>query len=254
MLPVLKIVPVNSLYLHERNDIQRTRRLKRKIAADGVLTNPPIVTPFSGGKKYIVLDGANRVTAVSLLSLPHIIVQIVDYKKEVIVQTWNHLVEGEGVVRDILSFLSNREFSSFFQRKGNVITFSPVQKGNFEKILHFMNELYHLYRHASFQRVVESGFPRRQKDRPRGKSILIVYPPFRQEAIVRAVSLGLKVPSGITRHIVHRRALGVDISLSLMRRKISLQEKNAILTRMISRRIHSGHVRVYEEPVVIYND
>jgi hypothetical protein len=63
------------------------------MAADGVLRNPPI-GPHSGSR-FVVLDDANRVTALTSLGIPHVVAQVVDYEdEELILDTWYHLVSN----------------------------------------------------------------------------------------------------------------------------------------------------------------
>lgn len=92
--PELRIVAVENLIEHEYNDAQRTAPLARRLAEEGLLKNPPIATSLGDGDpRYIVLDGANRVTALDSLHCPHCLVQIVRYEPpQVTLSTWHHLV------------------------------------------------------------------------------------------------------------------------------------------------------------------
>ena len=92
--PNLEIVPAEKVRLHEHHDPQRTSPLKSRIDTSGVLYNPPLVIPFSrGDEDYMVLDGANRVTSMKELGLPHLLVQIVDLESPGLsLQTWNHVI------------------------------------------------------------------------------------------------------------------------------------------------------------------
>src|SRR5512139_2689215 len=92
-LPDLRILPVSSVLLHEQHDAQRSEPLAMRLAADGILRNPPIVAPIPGEPRFVVLDGANRVTALQSLGIPHVVAQVVDYEdEELILDTWYHLV------------------------------------------------------------------------------------------------------------------------------------------------------------------
>ena len=44
--PDLRIVALDELVEHEYNDAQRTAPLARRLAAEGLLKNPPIVAPL----------------------------------------------------------------------------------------------------------------------------------------------------------------------------------------------------------------
>src|SRR5690606_7280314 len=76
----LRIVPTEALLSHERHDAQRTAPLVKYLRRDGVLKNPPIVTPSGlDDNTYVMLDGANRIFALNELGIRHTLVQVVPY-------------------------------------------------------------------------------------------------------------------------------------------------------------------------------
>src|SRR5919106_2715690 len=95
-IPTLKILPIECLILHEDHDLQRTLPLVQKMRAQGILRNPPIVMPLADGTdRYMVLDGANRVTSLNEMEFPHIVAQVVKADDpHVNLQTWNHIIWG----------------------------------------------------------------------------------------------------------------------------------------------------------------
>ena len=95
-LPHLDILPIESVILHEDHDMQRSMPLIEKLRAAGILRNPPIVMPLTDGtNRYMVLDGANRVTSLQEMEFPHIVAQVVKADDpNVNLQTWNHVVWG----------------------------------------------------------------------------------------------------------------------------------------------------------------
>jgi hypothetical protein len=90
--PQLEFLPVESLLVHERHDEQRARRWRRMRASE--VCNPPIVSPLrDGSQRYMVLDGANRVTALGQLGLAHALVQVVQPDDPgLTLQNWNHVI------------------------------------------------------------------------------------------------------------------------------------------------------------------
>src|SRR5207302_693286 len=104
-LPVLRIVEMTRLRLHEEPDLVRVERLVTAFRRDGVLRNPPVVVPSSSGARpeagAVVLDGANRVTALREAGATHAAVQVVSYTDpEVSLSTWRHYVgekDGEAL-------------------------------------------------------------------------------------------------------------------------------------------------------------
>jgi hypothetical protein len=58
---------------------------------DQLLKNPPIVVESSG--KYILLDGATRITALKRVGCRDAVVQIVEYDAPgLVLETWNHML------------------------------------------------------------------------------------------------------------------------------------------------------------------
>ena len=89
-LPTLKILPIEQMILHEDHDLQRTLPLVEKLRAQGILRNPPIVMrlPDNSGR-FMVLDGANRVTSLREMEFPHTVAQVVEANNpNVNLQTW----------------------------------------------------------------------------------------------------------------------------------------------------------------------
>src|SRR5262245_28888158 len=78
-LPDLRIVPLADIVPHEQADPRRVARLIQRIAADGLLKNPVIVTPIPGTARYMVMDGANRTAALGQIGARDVLAQIVRY-------------------------------------------------------------------------------------------------------------------------------------------------------------------------------
>src|SRR5512137_70699 len=94
-IPRLQFVAAGDLVLHEQHDASRTNPLAERLRRDRVLKNPPVVAPINGDARFVVLDGANRTTALAQLGVPHVVVQVVDYDDpELVLDTWYHLVSG----------------------------------------------------------------------------------------------------------------------------------------------------------------
>src|SRR5207237_5026425 len=66
-LPDLRFLDIDALRPHERADSQRLTPLLGRLRSEAVLHNPPIVAPLThdaSEARFVVLDGANRVSAV----------------------------------------------------------------------------------------------------------------------------------------------------------------------------------------------
>jgi hypothetical protein len=59
---------------------------------------------------------------------------------------------------------------------------------------------------------------------------------------------------GITRHVVAGRALGLDVALDMLTGSQSLEAKNAWLNDLILKRLQANKVRLYQEPVFVFDE
>src|SRR3990172_8750711 len=93
-LPKLAFLPVECLIIHEWHDEQRTPPLIERIQRSGIFRNPPIVSPLPDNTgRYMVLDGANRTTALRKMGFPHALVQVVQPDGPGLkLQNWNHVI------------------------------------------------------------------------------------------------------------------------------------------------------------------
>ena len=53
LTPDLRILPVDLLVEHEYNDMQRTEPLARRLESEGLLKNPPVVTPLGDATRAL---------------------------------------------------------------------------------------------------------------------------------------------------------------------------------------------------------
>jgi hypothetical protein len=93
---VLRVVETARLLLHEDPDAGRVARLREALRRDGVLRNPPAAALMPDGRA-VVLDGANRVTALREMGVHHAVVQAVDYGGSgIMLSTWRHYLGNNG--------------------------------------------------------------------------------------------------------------------------------------------------------------
>lgn len=230
--PNLKIIPSKSAVLHEYTDPDRVRKLRQRIAKGGFMQNPILVSKLRRGR-YLVLDGANRVTVFQELGVPHILAQIVEYKKPwVELLRWNHLV-------------CDKRFKKYC--KDPVVRFEASQH-------EAMNEFVNLYKgRFKFYRVVEENFKLLSKQY-KNASCLVIFPKFQPKDLVGFALNNHKIPTGISRHLINGRALRLRIPLNFLRQKKSLTAKNRWLAKHITGIIKNNQVRYYAEPVYIFDE
>ena len=93
-LPTLKVIPISKAIFHEEPDKGRLLNLVDRFGTEGVLKNPPIVAGMKNKKNYVILDGANRVTALIKHGFKHVLVQVVDFEDQFLrLHCWHHAVE-----------------------------------------------------------------------------------------------------------------------------------------------------------------
>ena len=275
-LPDLRIVPVESLIPHEHHDERRTAPLTSRISEQGVLKNPPIVTPLPGGfgERYVVLDGANRTAAARASQLPHMAVQVVRYyEPEVRLLTWNHALTGmappdlktalrgvkglrtrEERVDHARAMLARREILAYVLTPG-AEALAIDAEGDFAARNEILNDAVERYRgSAKVYRVAPDSLSQAQ-ERIAAATALIVFPHFAPAEILELAATGARLPAGITRHLIAWRALRVNIPLELLAdRERSREEKDGWVRRWLRERLEHNQVRFYEESTVVFDD
>jgi len=272
-MPDLRVVPLAELLLHEQHDTQRSESLVQRLRVDAVLKNPPIVAPVRGEARYVVLDGANRVTALRALGLAHAAVQIVDYEDaELVLDTWHHLVKGidAGRFKDMLQAvrgvaieradavhararLARREILTCVEyADGEVWTLHA--SGDLHQRTRCLNEIVDRYKvQGQVFRASTDHLPSLLAFHDE-VAALVVFPRFAPEEIIDVARVGARLPAGITRHLIPRRALRVNLPLAALGDDRSLTEKNAWLGDWLKRHVASRSVRYYQESTFLFDE
>jgi hypothetical protein len=272
-MPDLRVVPVGQLLLHEQHDAQRSEPLAQRLLADGVLKNPPIVAPVDAEQSFVVLDGANRLTAIQALGLAHIAVQVVDYgDAELVLDTWHHLVSA--MAREVFSRLldgvhglhleattlpharaqlARRDALAFVEYPdGGVFTLHA--DGDLHRRTALLNDLVDIYK--SRGRIFRANTDQLERLLPfhDDTTVLVVFPRYDPVEIVDLARVGARLPAGITRHLIPRRALRINVPVSLLREEQSLQAKNAWLADWMKHKIQGKQVRFYQESTFLFDE
>jgi len=253
-LPNLKVVSLSKLVLHEFVNPSRVKRLSNKIKRDKIFTNPPLVAPIGQSGKFVVLDGANRTTVFKKLGFKDIVVQVVDYQKPGLeLKTWNHLIFGvraKDFFQEVKQVIDKEMIKKFKLRGGKIIC-RPIKKKNFFKQIEALNKMVDLYnKRYKFHRLDNvSDFSKNGQEKT-----LIVFPKFTPQDIILVAEKNLKVPSGITRHLISGRALRLDLPMTILRQNKPLAWKNEQLKKIIRQRFEENKIRHYQEPIFIFND
>jgi hypothetical protein len=281
LMPDLRVLPSEALVPHEHADWKRVSRLEGRLRSDGYLKNPPIVAPIEGTGKFVVLDGANRTGALANIGCRHVLAQVVGYKSEgVQLLTWSHLITGRNsstfleeirsvpglevqgasfwearaglASRDILAYVVTPPGDG--EAGSRVFTVSTEQgRGDDTALLNAMVDTYKSDPLVSIHRV---GSDDLDAMLPYYDSVsgLIVFPPYRPDDIMTLAMTGVRVPTGITRHIISPRALRVNVPLSLLMGEGTLAEKNEWWLEETKRRLASNQIRLYQEATYLFDE
>jgi hypothetical protein len=272
-LPDLRILPLDQLVPHEHTDPRRVDPLLARLRDEDVLKNPPIVAPFGNGdSRYVVLDGANRTTAFARLGMPHILAQVVSYDS-VELHVWHHvitrhtfddLVERIAAVPGIRvratpligarAALARREALAFVSCVQDPKVFCVEGGADLISRTDLLNRVVHMYEGvATVQRTTSDTLADARAAYP-DASAVVVFPRFQPAEIIDLAQTGVRVPAGITRHVLPVRALRVNYPMHLLREDAPVEHKNARLRDWVGERFRLRQARVYAEPTVLFDE
>ena len=271
--PVLRVVDTSQLLLHEEVDAARVSRLSHALRREGVLRNPPIAAGLADGRA-MVLDGANRVTALAALGVRHAVVQVVDYGDPgVTLGTWRHYVREPGArpgaaLRDRAAALpgswvgvraehgdgdahleAGRAAAVIVTRNASIL----IGGGALPEIAARLRQLVALYRdRAEFYRVETGDFAALEAEY--GPGSLVVFPRFSKDTVMR-LALGADfLPAGITRHGIQGRVLRLNTPLAWLSEAGAAAAKQPELDAMVQRRYLDHGVRYYSESTFLFDE
>lgn len=269
----LQVLPVTDILPHEDFDDSRTKPLCETIRKAGYIANPVIVAPI-GNDEYLELDGMNRLASFKYMGLPTIITQIIDYndQENVELSSWIHLFCCDK--KDFLRYLS--KIKGLFIKEGKIenighryikeaglgrlctlvcrdrSVYLISANGNLSNKIKLLDKVVNYYRKKIIRdvlpsTVVYSGVDLLFKEHTDCK-LLVVFPTFTRHQIVEVVRNGQLFPPGITRHIIKRRCLNLNLPLSMFGKNKKLEEQNKLLEDLLLHR----KFRVYEEPTIYF--
>lgn len=269
----LAIIPTSSILPHEKSDAARAKPLAEKIKKEGILSNPIIVSSLGKGK-YLQLDGMNRFTAFQLLGFTSILAQIIDYndQENIELSSWCHLLyspennfldqiasNGKITIKEGNASLVGHRYireegmgrlCTVINRNGKVYLIHA--DGSLLEKLDYLNRIVSIYENN----IARDALPQH----PNWTDIdllfkehyltnfMIVFPTFTRHQIIEFVRNNQVFPPGITRHILKRRCLNLNIPLKFFTNTISLEERNKRLDELLKKR----RFRLYEEPTIYF--
>lgn len=272
-LPTLRILPLESLILHEDHDYQRALPLVEKLRAVGILRNPPVVMPLTDESNcYMVLDGANRVTSLRELEFPHIVAQVVEANNpNVNLQTWNHIIWGMKTKTLVgrLRKIKELKLEKVNIRKSlDAPKYVPVQvrlpDGGFYILREEPSELStHI---STLHKIVNTYKTSASLDRTSQTLIdtfkhiyqdltaLIIFPHFKIKTVLKLAAQRIVLPTGITRFTVSPRALHLNYPLHELSSGKPIEYKQEYLRQWVEERVKKKGVRLYSEATFLFDE
>lgn len=268
----IRLVKLSDLLLHEATEHVRLDRVLGRISKDKFLNNPVIVGKYND--KLILLDGANRYSSMTSLGCKLILAQVIDYASpKTKLQTWNHIFYGLDM-NDIKEFCDTaglkyrsvglKEGKSEAQKKfccilcsntfnnENILISFPAKKDKMVEALGIFTK--HFFDKYEFDRSESEIKITDLRKYSRRKGILVIYPHFTKEDIVSLASQGLKIPAGITRHLIQNRVLHLKYELKKLFDDKDIDKKNEELIKSITKKIDGNKVRQYQESVIVFDE
>lgn len=253
--------------------MQRSAPLIEKLRAAGILRNPPIVMPLTDGtQRYMVLDGANRVTSLHEMEFPHVIAQVVEAEDtNVNLQTWNHIVWGMSskALMSALRKLKGVEAVKVDPHKSlDAPKYVPVNMRLPDGKLYLLaEEPTDLSTHiATLHAIVNAYKASASLDRTSQTMIepfrevhddltaLIIFPRFKIRTLLKLAGRKIVLPTGITRFTVSPRALHLNYPLHELSSGKPIEAKRAYLKQWVDERVKKKGVRLYSEATFLFDE
>ncbi|MDQ7026068.1 MAG: hypothetical protein Q9P01_09715 [Anaerolineae bacterium] len=263
--PDLRILPIDAISPHETHDSQRSEPLLEILREAEYLTNPPIVAPIGDGS-YVVMDGANRYHCFRELGYRHLLVQVVDYKSEFVgLGVWNHIISDwdedifaqhlyEIPEATIKKAWDSNAVAQIMLKNGSVLSLdapaATIEERNFT-----LRHLVSIYQaNAKLSRtalhdptLIWPQFP--------AAIALVIFPEYEPQDIIEAALNNAFLPPGVSRHIIHGRALKLYYPFEkLLDMSVSLDEKNAVLQDWIREKLANRGARYYAESTYQFDE
>lgn len=267
----LEVVPVDQVLPHEAIDEKRVRRLMEGLEAEGRLINPPIVTQWND--RYVILDGATRFASLQRLGYPHVIVQLVDARRDDFeLHTWYHAISSKQPLTELMfhlatipglqldpcspaqetSVLADPQALCYFLARDAGVTVARAADG--ADRLAVMNALVDAYtRWGVVERTLLTDLSRLLAQFP-DLAAVAVFPQFKPETVFEVASRGELLPAGLTRFIIPGRILRLNADLQQLKKDEPLAAKRAWFNRFLTDKLARSRLRYYQEPVILLDE
>ena len=255
--PQLRIVHIDAVLPHETSDLQRSGPLIERLRTAQFFTNPPVVGAAGDGK-YVLMDGANRYHSLKHLGFAHILVQVADYQTAFVeLGVWQHIA-ADWNSADFIRQL--RQLEAIDIRAGSdsdAVAQIRLREGQTYSIHAAVEGI--ARRNAALRRIVaayhgQTTLYRTPLTDPAQiwplyptAIALIMFLRYAPQDIIEAALKRAYLPPGVSRHIIHGRALKLNYPMSRLRGDLPLEEKNRQLQQWTQQKLAERSVRYYAE-------
>ena len=263
--PDLRIVQTSSVHAHEDHDTQRSRPLIERLQHEEFMINPPIVAPISS-VEYVILDGANRCYAFDQLGYPHILVQVAAYESGYVeLETWSHIVSHWQIASFVAALQGIPDIQITPGQDRNAIAHILLRD---ERVLAVHASIKNTHeRNAALRKMVATYQQNARLFRTTLNEpdeiwplypeaiALVVFPAYQPADIMAAARHQAYLPAGVSRHIVHGRALRINYPIAALRdENTRLADKNQALQTWLQDRLANRKVRYYAEATYQFDE
>lgn len=261
--PKLRIVDISDVLPHETSDRQRSRPLIKRLRSAEFFTNPPVVAAADG--KYVLMDGANRYHSLKHLGFRHILVQVADYKTEFVeLDVWRHIVadwnRADFIQQlkqiDAVHIRDGQDSNAAAQillREGPVYSIGAAADSITARSFTLRQVVAAYHHHATLYRTPLTDPAQIWPLYPTGIA-LVMFPAYQPQNIIDAAVHKAYLPPGVSRHIIHGRALKLNYPMRRLRENLPLEQKNQRLQQWIQQKLADRSVRYYAEATYQFDE
>ncbi len=268
----IDLLKIAEIKLHESTEFNRLRNIYDRIAGSKYLLNPVIVG--KNNNDYILIDGANRLSTLQEIGCRLVISQIIDYNNPRIkLRNWNHLVYKVSI-RELCAYCEsiglkwkNVPYAEGYKKIStafNYLLVSEIQNGtsllfkldtSYFKLLKQLNDFTKFYFNKfPFDRSEEEIRFTDLRKYSRREGVLVEFPRFSKSQIIKTAGADVKLPAGISRHILDNRVLHVRYDINKLRDEEGLERKRKELDAYLLSKIDNNKVRQYRESVIVFDE
>ncbi len=273
----IRIIPLKQTLCSEEVIRSQARKLANYMEHDGMQRDPIVVA--REGDWYIALDGMHRVDALKLRGCRDMLAYLVDYEDHrIILQSWDAMIFGSRNVLDLLDdefkdtdyvidevrgddgreeVMKRRRIFAVMGKDGKTFT---IGKGDRDKSLdldELIGVLVQFEKRLDLEgariRYVANTDSEAQFMESRS-TFLVIRPRFAKKEVVERTLKERLFPRKTTRHVIYERPLRVGVALSILKEDADIKVKNELLQAELLWRYEHGRIRIYPEPIILFDE